>query len=48
MATKIGDSNNMSGSGLNANTVTSKAKSWDERVGEFSSNLKEKNTCSNN
>ena len=39
MATNIGNSNNASGSGLNANAATSKSKSWDERVDEFSSNL---------
>ena len=48
MATNIGNSNNASGSGLKVNAVTSKSKSWAERVDEFSSNLKEKNAFSNN
>ena len=43
MATNIGISSNAYGSGLNANAVNSKPKSWDERVTEFSSNLKDKN-----
>ena len=48
MATNIGNSNNVSGSGLNANAVTSKSKFWDERDDEFSLNWKEKNAFSIN
>ena len=43
MARNIGNSNNASGSGLNANALISKSKFWDERVDEFSSNLNTNN-----
>ena len=43
MATTLGNSNNASGSGLNANAMNSKLKSWDERVDEFSLNLEANN-----
>ena len=48
MATILGNSNNASGSGQNANAANSKLKSWDKRVDELLSNLKEKNAFANN
>ena len=43
MATTLGNSNNASGSGLIANAVNSKLKSWVDHGEEFSTNLNEEN-----
>ena len=47
MATTIGNLNNASDSGLSANATTSKSKSWDERIDEFSSNCDYNNAFCN-
>ena len=46
MATTIGNSNNASGSSLNANVSKNNVSSWADRVDEFSSTLQEKNAFS--
>ena len=46
MATNIGISSTASSSGLNTSAMNFKPKSWDEKVTEFSSNMKDKKAFS--